>query len=111
MAFVETAYDSDQGVTMRLRMSTEEFAAVTASATAIDFEAHAYASGSRRRFGVHTRGVNLSRTRGTAPNTFKDSTFLSIPTVAEYDALAIGDAITIDSVAWTIAKKVDEVAV
>lgn len=109
--FVETRYDSDQGVTMALRMSSTEFASVTASSTAQDFEAHAYSSGSRRRFGIHARGFIVSRQLGTAPLTFTESKFVAIPTVAEYDGASVGDAFTVGSESYTISKKVRELAV
>lgn len=108
--FTETQYDSGQGVTMLLRMSDAEFAAITASTTAADFEAHAYSSGSRRRFGVHARGVNLTIERGTAPDTFNDTKFLAIPTIAEYDAATTTTTFDISGETWTVTKKIPEVA-
>lgn len=111
MAFVETKYQSDQGVVMGLRMSDDEFAAITAPTGAQDFAAHCYTSVSRRRFGIHARFVTLSRTVGTAPNTFKKTIRLSIPTTTEFDGMEIGDPVTVGGTAYTVSFKTAEIAV
>jgi hypothetical protein len=111
MAFQDRAYDTDQGFTAIIRQSTAEATASGAAGGDIDAPFHVYSSGSRRRFGIHARGVRLTRTVGTAPNEFTKSSFLAYPTVAAYDAAEIGAAVTIGSTAWTIASKVPETTV
>lgn len=105
MAFQNNPYESDQGITMLYRCSDEEAAAVAAAAGPVDVEAHAYSSGGRKRFGIHTRGVNLSRVVGSAPNTFKKTSFLAIPTVAEYDGLSTTDTVSVGGVTWNVSSK------
>lgn len=108
MAFQDNFYQLSDGGVCLYRVSDEEAAAVDAATGPATLNFHAYSSGSRKRFGIHTRGVTLSRTVGTAPNQFSKSTFLSIPTTDEYDALSISDTISINSVAWTVKSKVPE---
>ncbi len=111
MAFVDRAYDSDQGFTALIRQSTAEAAASGAAGGTVDAPFHVYSSGSRRRFGVHARGVRLSRVVGTAPNQFTKNSFLAYPTPAAYDAVELASTVTINSVAWTVSSKVPESAV
>lgn len=106
--FADTAYESDAGFVCKIRMSAFELAATTASASAIDAGFHCLNSGSRRRFGVHPRGVVLTRAVGAAPNEFNKSTFLAYPTVAGFNAIADGAKVTIDGVEWTVARKLPE---
>jgi hypothetical protein len=106
--FEETAYESDLGFVCKIRMSVDEFAATTESVAAIDAGFHCLNSGSRRRFGVHPRGVVLTRVAGVAPETFKKSTFLAFPTAAGWNAVAENDPIVIGATSWTVSKKVKE---
>lgn len=111
MAFTDRAYDTDLGFTAIIRQSTEEVAASGAAGGAIDAAFHVYGSGSRRRFGVHARGVRLSRLVGTAPDQFTKSSFLAYPTVAAYDAVVVGSTITVGGVSWIVGSKQPEEAV
>jgi hypothetical protein len=59
---------------------------------------------SSREFGIKPRGVALSRTLGTAPDTFTKQAFLPVLTPAAFatPAFAIGSSITIGGVVWTV---------
>lgn len=105
MAFSNNFYAMDDGTIIRYRVSTEEAAAVDAASGPATLEFRAYSSGSRKRFGVHTRGLNLGRVVGTVPNQSTRSTFLAIPTLAEYDAITSGDQVDIDGVTWSVTSK------
>lgn len=108
MSFEDRAYGTDQGFVCIIRQSTAEAAASGAAGGTIDAPFHCYSSGSRKRFGIHARGVRLTRTVGTAPNTFTRSSFLAFPTAAAWNAAAVGDDITIGSITWTVSSKVPE---
>ena len=108
MAFVDRAYASDQGFVCLIRQSDQEAAASGAGGGTVDAPFHCLCSGSRRRFGIHARGVRLTRTLGTAPNTFTRSSFLAFPTAAAWNAATVGGDITIGSVSWTVSSKVPE---
>jgi len=108
MGFTDRAYDSDQGSTCLIRQSEDEVTASGAAGGEVDANFHVYSSGSRRRFGLHARGVSLSRSVGEEGDTATKSGFLAYPTVAAYDAVDIGDTVTIGEVTWTVAAKVPE---
>lgn len=67
-------------------------------------------SKSNKEFGLRPRGVRLSQTLGTAPNTFKKYAFLPVLTVTAFNSstFALGATIEIDSVNWTVVAKVPE---
>lgn len=111
MAFVDRAYETDVGVVALIRQSDAEVAASGGAGGTVDAPFHVLASGSRRRFGIHARGVRLTRVVGTAPNTFTKSSFLCFPTSAAYDAIAVGSTITVGANSWTVSAKVAEATV
>lgn len=108
MAFVEGAYESDSGQVFLIRHSQAEADAVGVVNSAPTIEAHVYSSGSRRRFGIHARYIRLTRTIGTAPDAFKVTRQLSVPSAADYLAYTIGQAVTYAGQSWTVSAKVDE---
>lgn len=108
MGFQDRGYASDNGFVCLIRQSDAEAAASGAGGGTVDAPFHCYSSGSRRRFGVHARGVRLTRTVGTAPNEFTKSSFLAYPTVAAFNSANVGGTVTIGSTDWTIAAKVAE---
>lgn len=111
MGFVNRGYESDAGFVCLIRQSDAEAAASGGSGGTADAPFHCYSSGKRSRFGIHARGVRLSRTVGTAPNQFTKSSFLAYPTKAAWEAASVGGTVTIGSVAWTITGKLAEAAV
>lgn len=108
MAFVDRPYESDAGFTCLLKQSTAEAAAAGAAAGAVDAPFHAIGSGSRRRFGVHARGIRLTRTVGAAPNEFTKQTFVAINTPAAWSAFVVGADLAVGAVNYKIAAKVPE---
>lgn len=103
-------YESNElGLILTCKLSPEEGAAAgVAPSGSADTGLTAYASGSRRRHGVHTRGLTLSRLVGAAPNQFTKSKFLTMLTVAAYDSAAIGDNVSVGGVSWTVSGKIPE---
>lgn len=111
MAFVDRAYETDFGVVATIRQSTEEAAASGGAGGTVDAPFHVLSSGSRRRFGVHARGVRLTRLVGTAPNQFTKGSFLAFPTPAAWTAATVGSSITVGANQWTVSSKVAEATV
>lgn len=106
---VESTYDSSAlGSTLKIRLRAAEGAIYTAGAATADFDLHVYGSGSRRRFGVHPRGVRLTRLAGVAPEQTVKRTFLAFGTEAALDAVALNSVIAIGGVDWRVASKVPE---
>jgi hypothetical protein len=108
MAFVSRAYASDSGFVALIRQSTQEAAASGGDGGTVDAPFHVLASGSRRRFGIHARGVRLSRVVGTAPDQFTRNSFLAFPSVAAYNAIAVGSQINVGAQAWVVSSKIPE---
>lgn len=111
MAFQDLKYETNSGSIVLIRMSDEEAAATSAEpGGAVTLACHANNSGSRRRFGIHPRGVNLSQTVGTAPDTFNKSKFLALLTPAAVGAsgYTVGSSITIDGDTWEVKSEVPE---
>jgi hypothetical protein len=67
-------------------------------------------SKTKRQYGLRPRGVVLSRTVGTAPDTFKKYYFLPLLTKGAYNGTtyAIGATVNIATVPWTVVAKVPE---
>lgn len=108
--FSDIGYESDLGFVCLLRVGDAELAATTLSVAAIDAPFHALNSGSRRKFGLHPRGLLLSRVVGVAPNQFNKSSFIAAPTVAAYNAANVGDDLSIGANVWTVSGKRPELA-
>lgn len=111
MAFTNTRYEADSGDIHPIRLnSTRVTAAGTAPTGAITSSVKVKISKSSREYGIRPRGLRLTRTIGTAPNTFKRYTFLPILSEAVFDAQAIGEDQTkeIDGVTWIVAGKIPE---
>jgi hypothetical protein len=114
--FTNTKYETNEGLIVGARLSDLEFAvAGTPPAAAIDFPITAYTSGSRRRFGVHARGVTLTREvtvddGGGNVLTRTFTKFLAVLTPAAFATAAFNkDAvIAIDGVNWTVLRKINE---
>jgi hypothetical protein len=103
--FSDVAYESDLGFVCLIRISDGELAATTASQEAVDAPFHCLNSGSRRKFGIHPRGLVLSRVVGIAPNQFNKTSFLAAPTAVAYNAAVVGSELSVGGNAWTVAGK------
>lgn len=109
---VESTYDSSTiGATVQIRLRAAEGAVYTPGAAAAEFNLHVLQSGSRRRFGIHPRGVRLTRLAGTAPEQTVKRTFLPFGTEAALDAVALNSEIIIGGVVWKVASKQPETSV
>jgi hypothetical protein len=109
--FETTPYETDDGKVLQLRVSGKELAAMAASDKKIDFPFHALNSGSRRRYGVHPRGVRLTRSVGADDSASKKTTFLAYPTALGYKNVKVDDEITIGAIVWKVSAKVPELLV
>ena len=111
MAFTNTRYEADNGDIHPIRIDSTRVAAAGAAPTgAITSSVKVKISKTGREYGIRPRGLRLTRTLGTAPDTFKRSTFLPILSEAVFNAQATGDDQTkeIGGVTWTVAGKVPE---
>jgi hypothetical protein len=110
--FVDRKYESDLlGLVIQVRMSDQEAAVYgTEPAAARDSKLHAFNGGSKRKFGIHARGLILKRTTGTAPDLRVRRTFLPKPTVTSWEGVALDSTVTIASVDWTVDSKTAETA-
>lgn len=102
---VDTFYEGDDGTIYPLRLTPEYFAvAGTAPTGPATSSIRAKISKSNREFGIRPRFVRLTRTIGTAPDTFRRYATLSVLTPADFalPAFALGATITIDTVAYTV---------
>jgi hypothetical protein len=108
--FVDKKYESDQlGLVIQVRMGSDEAAVYGAEPTGTkDSNLHAFNGGSRRKFGVHSRGFKLKRSTGTAPNLINHFAFLPSPTTTAFTAQALDATITIGGVDWKVDSKLPE---
>lgn len=106
-------YVSNDGETRKLKLAVTGALAQTTTASAggtYTVDGSAIAGGSRRALGVHARGFRLKRSTGTGVNQKSFFTFLPVLLPADWTNAAVGDAVTVGAVAYTISRKVPEVA-
>jgi hypothetical protein len=109
---VDAPYESDVlGSTILVRLRAAEAAAYTPAGGSVDFPLHAFNGASRRRFGIHARGVGLTRLSGQAPDQVVRRAFLPVGTAAALDAIAVSSVISIGGVDWTVRGKQPESSV
>ena len=104
-------YESDTGIIHKMKVDSTRTGVIgTAPTGAIDSNISVKQSLGRSGYGIKPRGVMLSRTLGTAPDTFKKTTFLPVVTVTALgtSAFDIGATITINSIAWKVESKQGE---
>ena len=105
MAFQDVKYENDLGLVMLLRIDDNEAAVAGPAPTGdLDLDFHAYASGSRRRFGVISRGVTATEPDGSVR-------FISVLQKAEWDDLAKWGVLvtkSVGGVTYTIINRVPE---
>lgn len=108
--FVDRKYESDLlGLIIQVRMGDGEAAVYGTEPTAAkDSSLHAFNGGSKRKFGVHARGLILKRTTGTVPDLVVKRSFIPSPTVAAFDAVDLDSTLTISGNAWTVERKQSE---
>lgn len=114
-ANVDGFYESDKlGAIILVRLRAAEGAAYTPAVPAVGAETldlHAFNGASRRRFGVHARGLKLTRVVGTGAEATKKRTFLPVGTVVALAGFKKDDEVSIGGVAWQVSGKVDETIV
>lgn len=111
MAYTITRYLADSEDIHPIRLSDDKLAQAGTPPTGVaGSPIFVKISKTNREFGIRPRGVRLVRTVGTAPNTFKKYSFLPVltPTAFAGTGFAPGSAITIGTVAWTVAARVPE---
>lgn len=106
-----TKYESNSARIHPLLLSLASFQATSIPPTgAVNDFLRPKISKSRREYGLKPRGVILSRTLGTAPDTFKKYYFLPILTQAAYNGTTYADGATVNiaTVPWTVVGRVNE---
>ena len=107
-ANTRTKYESDDGAIYALTLKPYTAAAAgTAPTGTVTSPIKAKVSKGNKSYGIRPRGVTLSRTLGTAPDTFTKTSFLPVltPTAFASSAFALGAQITVNSIAWTVVAK------
>jgi hypothetical protein len=110
-ARTRTKYEADSGEIHFLSLTPDYAAkAGTEPTGAVTNNIRAKVSKSNREYGIKPRGVTLARTIGTAPNTFVKYAFLPLRSKADANSAtyALGQTVTIGSVAWEIIGEVKE---
>lgn len=109
MAFKTYIYESERATSYKIRLDTDQAAisgAVVSGATTEGF--HVKVNKSSRAFGLNPRHLSLKRFVGVAPNDRPYYTRLAICTQAAFDAIAEGSNVSINSINWTVDRKVTE---
>lgn len=109
--FVTTGYTADNGDIYKIRIANKSRGAQSTADPGNDpnTPGRAMVGGSRRKAGLHARGVRLVRRTGTAPNLTTFYTFLPLLLQTDYAALAVGAKILINGVQWIVESHVPEV--
>jgi hypothetical protein len=107
------SYTSDKGLVYKIKLAVSNAALQNPANPDADkdVDESVQVGSNRRTLGLHARGFRCARPVGEAPNIFNRTTFLPICTQAQYAAASIGASITIGGLAYTIQKKIPEVAV
>lgn len=110
-ARTDTKYESDLGTIHRILL-TPDFAAAAGAAPAGDITSNIRpkVSKSNGEFGLRPRGVRVSRTLGTDPDTFKKYAFLPVlsATVFAGTTFNSGAEVTIGGITYTVVSRVSE---
>lgn len=104
-ANVNTKYESDSGDIHPIRLRPDTNAVVgTAPAGAVNNNIRVKVSKGSRQFGIKPRGVVISRTRGTAPDTFQVTQFIPVLSASAFgnSPFSLGSTISYKGVSWTV---------
>lgn len=107
-ANVRTKYETNAGAIHPILLKPDTASAAGAPpAGAVTQNIKAKVTKSTRAYGLRPRGLTLSRTLGTAPDTFTKTTFLPVLTEARFNeaAAAIGATVTVGTTAWVVVGK------
>lgn len=105
VAKVTSKYEDEAGDIHPIFLTPDSLAAAGAvPAGALTSQVKAKVSKSKREFGLGPRGVRISRTFGTAPDTFKKSRFIPVLTASAFGVtpFIVGATITYQGAAWTV---------
>lgn len=111
MGFTNAKYELNSGDVAAIRLSDADLGSAGSAPTGSqNLPFFVKVSKTNREFGVRPRGVRLVRSVGTPPNDFKKTKFLPVLTASAWGGTGfdIGDTITISTVEWKVAAKIDE---
>lgn len=109
MAFKDYVYESDSASNSYLiRLDTDQATLSGAVVGTTTDGFHVKVNKNRRAYGLHPREISLRRLVGTAPNEKSFFTRLAICTKAAYDAITVGDGVTINGINYTVTAKTGE---
>lgn len=113
MGFLLVNYQTNAGTIVRIRTSDATIAvagntAVTGTPDDANIFAYAQNPGSKRKKQLNARGLKLQRFTGTGDARKRYTTFVPFFSQTALDAITIGTAITLRTVAWTVFDKVSE---
>lgn len=110
-AKVKSKYEADNGDIHPIRLNPDTLAAAgSVPAGAYTSSLSADVRKGKREYGLGPRGVIISRTIGTAPDTFKRYAFIPVLSSANYDSgvFVVGGAITYKTIAHVVESLVPE---
>lgn len=110
-AQVTKTYQSNAGTNHLLSLTPDYAAAVGSDPTGgTPSKIKAKITKGNREFGIRPRGVRLSRTIGTAPDTFKKYAFLPVLTEADWNSATFADGatITVGAIDYVIVASIPE---
>ena len=110
-AKIKAKYQANNGDIHPIRLNQETLnSAGPQPAGAITSSLSADVRKGKREYGLGPRGVMISQTLGTTPDTFKRYAFLPVLSEASYDAgnFVIGGTVSYKDNAWTVESLVPE---
>lgn len=109
--FTTTGYTANNGDVYKIRIENQSSSAqpTADNGTATTRTGRALVGGSRRRAGLHARGLRLVRTTGSPPNVVSYRTFFPVLLPSDWQNTADNATITINGVQWTVESHVPEV--
>lgn len=110
-ALSSTKYQDDSGSIHPIYMSLAKITASSVAPTGdINAKGRAIIGGSRKKAGLHARGVRIKRTLGTAPLQFQRYAFIPVLTAAALATPAYQEGSDIDynGQTWTVTESVGE---
>lgn len=108
VARTRTKYQSDLGSIHRILLTPTFAAAAGAAPTGdVDNDIKPKVSKTNKEHGLRPRGVTLSLTLGTAPNTFVKYAFLPVLTETAYNSTAFSPeaTVSIGGTDWTVVSR------
>lgn len=104
-AFERAKYESDRGTIHSIRLQPATLAVAGAQpAGAVDSDIKAKVTKTNREFGLRPRGVTIAITRGEGEETFTETAFIPVLTIAGFATAGfqLNAAIQYGGEAWTV---------